>query len=268
MAELEFQLVRGIGFGVALATAVLLQRLSPHARLSGHWRVNGSFWLVDALIIGTVCGACACAAARWAGTREIGLFHHVATPAWLALVVTIGVLDLLSYLWHRANHVIPFLWRFHQVHHSDRAFTVSTALRFHPGELLLSLPLRLTAVIVLGASPVAVVVFEILFAVANLTEHGDIDLPVRLEPWLQSVWIIPALHRRHHSCARAELNTNFGTIFVFWDRLLGTYRASSSACKVTTGLPYTVDASTLVRAASLPFRSSGHPLFGPPGSSS
>jgi sterol desaturase/sphingolipid hydroxylase (fatty acid hydroxylase superfamily) len=255
MTELEFQLVRGVGFGAALAAAVLLQRLSPHARLSGSWRVNGSFWIMDALIIAAVCGACACTAARWAAAREIGLFHSVAVPGWLALVATIGVLDLVSYTWHRANHAIPFLWRFHQVHHSDSAFTVSTALRFHPGELLLSLPLRLAAVVALGATPGAVVTFEILFAVANLIEHGDIDLPQRLERRLQNVCITPALHRLHHSRKRAELNSNFGTIFAVWDRLLGTHQASASARRVTTGLPYAVDASTLLLAARLPFSS-------------
>jgi sterol desaturase/sphingolipid hydroxylase (fatty acid hydroxylase superfamily) len=265
MSELEFQLVRGVGFAAALATAVLLQRLSPHARHSGSWRVNGSFWLIDALIIAALCGACACTAARWAATREIGIFHSVAVPGWLAVVMTIGALDFVSYAWHRANHVIPLLWRFHQVHHSDSAFTVSTALRFHPGELLLSLPLRLAAVVALGATPGAVVTFEILFAVANLIEHGDIDLPLPLERNLQRVCITPALHRLHHSCKRTELNSNFGTIFAVWDRLLGTHLTSSSSRQIATGLPYAADASTLLPAVCLPFVSPARRFCGSSG---
>jgi sterol desaturase/sphingolipid hydroxylase (fatty acid hydroxylase superfamily) len=256
MNETEFQLIRGIGFSAALASAILAQRLSPHARLAGSWLVNGAFWLIDALLIGTLCGACACTAARWAEAHEVGLFHQVELPSGRALVATIGVLDLISYLWHRANHVVPFLWRFHQVHHSDSSFTVSTALRFHPGELVLSLPFRLAAVVALGASPAWVVSFEILFTIANLIGHGDIDLPMRFERRLQTVCITPALHRLHHSCRRAELNSNFGTIFTFWDRFLSTYRSSSSRNQVVTGLPYMVDASTVVRAARLPFSSS------------
>jgi sterol desaturase/sphingolipid hydroxylase (fatty acid hydroxylase superfamily) len=256
MSETDFQVIRGVGFSAALVIAILAQRLSPHARLVGSWRVNGAFWVMDALLIGALCGACACTAARWAAAHEIGLFHHVAFRSWLATVVTLVGLDLVSYVWHRANHVVAFLWRFHQVHHSDSTFTVSTALRFHPGELLLSLPLRLAAVVALGASPAAVVMFEILFAVANLIEHGDIDLPEWLELYLQTVCITPALHRLHHSRERVELSSNFGTIFAVWDRFLGTYRGSTSRNQVATGLPYVVDASTLVRAARLPFSAS------------
>jgi sterol desaturase/sphingolipid hydroxylase (fatty acid hydroxylase superfamily) len=255
MTETEFQLIRGIGFSAALAIAILVQLLSPHARLAGSWRVNGAFWLMDALLIGALCGACACTAARWAEAHEIGFFHYVAFPSWLALVATLVALDLVSYVWHRANHVVPFLWRFHQVHHSDSTFTVSTAVRFHPGELLLSLPFRLAAVVALGASPAWVVIFEILFTVANLIEHGDINLPEALERSLQIVCITPALHRLHHSCKRVELSSNFGTIFAVWDRFLGTYRRSSSRNLVATGLPYVVDASTVVRAVRLPFSS-------------
>jgi len=146
-------------------------------------------------------------------------------------------LDLVSYCWHRANHRIPPLWRFHQVHHSDAAFTVSTGVRFHPGELVLSLPLRLAAIAAVGAPIIGVIVFEIVFSVANLVEHGDIDLPLEFERRLGRVCITPALHRRHHSRRRDELDSNFGTIFAFWDRLLGTFADNSSAERVDTGLP-------------------------------
>src|SRR2546426_905890 len=92
-----------------------------------------------------------------------------------------AALDLVSYGWHRANHRVAPLWRFHRVHHSDPSFTVSTGVRFHPGELVLSLPLRLAAVVAIGASPAAVVAFEIAFTVANLIEHGDIDVVAPVE---------------------------------------------------------------------------------------
>lgn len=255
MTEGEFQIIRGGGFVAALLLATAAQRLSSHAHQKGSWRVNGAFWMLDALVVGMVCGACACTAARWAEARQIGLLHAVGVPPWLALILTVVALDFVSYVWHRANHVVPILWRLHQVHHSDPAFTVSTALRFHPGELLLSLPLRLAAVVAVGASPAAVVAFEVLFAVANFMEHGDISLPLPVERGWGWVCITPAFHRLHHARDWAKLNTNFGTVFVFWDRLLGSYRASSSEIRVETGLPGVNVALSLRQALVLPFDS-------------
>jgi sterol desaturase/sphingolipid hydroxylase (fatty acid hydroxylase superfamily) len=195
-----------------------------------------SLWIVDAVVTGVVCGACACRVARWAADARVGVLNATAAPAWVALPATVLSLDLVSYLWHRANHVLPILWRFHRVHHSDPTFTVSTALRFHPGELVLSLPLRLLAVALLGAPVVAIVAFEAIFAVANLVEHGDIDLPAALERRLGGALVTPALHRFHHTRVPLEQNRNYGTIFVFWDRLLRSYGPSSSARAVDVGL--------------------------------
>jgi sterol desaturase/sphingolipid hydroxylase (fatty acid hydroxylase superfamily) len=146
-------------------------------------------------------------------------------------------MDLVSYIWHRANHVVPFLWRFHQAHHSDSDYTVTTALRFHPGELLLALPVRLLAVAALGVPIVGVIVFEVIFAFANFYVHGNIDLPLKIERVLSRLFVTPALHRRHHSREARLLNTNFGTIFSFWDRLLNSYGENRSDVQVSTGLP-------------------------------
>ena len=140
------------------------------------------------------------------------------------------------------------------MHHSDTSFTVSTALRFHPGELLLSLPVRLAAIVALGGPPEAILAFEVLFTLANLVEHGDINLPARLEALLGRVLIIPALHRRHHARLVDDLNSNFGTILAIWDRLLGTYRESASDRTVDTGLPgAAADTVTFGHALSMPF---------------
>jgi sterol desaturase/sphingolipid hydroxylase (fatty acid hydroxylase superfamily) len=237
VTEPEFQAVRAAGFAVALALAVALQRLVPHAASRGSWRVNGAMWVLNAAVLGLVCGACVCAAARWAAQAGVGVMNVAAAPLLVAFPATVLALDLVSYGWHRANHRIVFLWRFHQVHHSDAAFTVSTGLRFHPGELLLSLPLRLAAVVLIGAPVAAVAVFEVTFTLANLIEHGDIDLRAGVEDRLALLLVTPALHRRHHARERAWLNSNFGTIFTLWDRLFGTYGPSSSRVRVGTGLP-------------------------------
>lgn len=131
---------------------------------------------------------------------------------------------------------------------------VSTGVRFHPGELLLSLPVRLAAVAALGPSPVAVVVFELVFTMANLVEHGDIDLPLAIERRIGRVCVTPALHRRHHSQRGSELNSNFGTIFAWWDRLLGTYTDSSSHERIETGLDALPETPGIGGALILPLR--------------
>jgi sterol desaturase/sphingolipid hydroxylase (fatty acid hydroxylase superfamily) len=237
MAESDARIVRLIGFALAIGAALLLQRLSPHSRQPGSTRVNGGLWLTNALITGTICGACVCAAAQWAAARQTGVFYATAAPAWLAVPLSILFLDLVSYAWHRANHVVPFLWRWHQVHHSDTSFTVTTSLRFHPGELVLSLPLRLAAVVLLGVPVFAVVVFEVAFTLANSLEHGDIDLPHGFEKSVQRIFVTAALHRWHHTVVTPDRDRNFGTIFSFWDRIFRSYAASDSRTRVKTGLP-------------------------------
>jgi len=233
--------------------ALLLQWLRPHAGLRGSWRVNGSLWCANLIVIGVVCGACACTVARWAAGAGIGVLNTAPVPRWLAIPTAIVTLDLVSYFWHRANHRVPVLWRFHQVHHSDPTFTASTGVRFHPGELLLSLPVRLTAVALIGASVEAVVLFEIVFAVANLVEHGDIDLPPRFERLTGRTFITPALHRRHHTKVGPDRDMNFGTIFATWDRLFGTRADNDSATAIETGLPG-LDELTLARVFVLPLQ--------------
>ena len=254
MTEVEFQAVKSAGFVLALALAVGLQWLRPHAAIEGSWRVNGALWLFNAALLGLVCGACACTVSRWAELRGFGLLALGAAPLAVAVPVSVLALDLVSYAWHRANHVVPFLWRFHQVHHSDASFTTTTALRFHPGELILSLPLRLVAVAALGVPVVGVIVFEVYFAFQNMFEHGNIDLPASLERRLAWLFVTPALHRRHHSRRRAELNSNYGTIFTFWDRGFGTFATGSSRVRVRTGLPGAEHSLGPVACLALPLR--------------
>lgn len=236
MDESRFQILRTAAFLLAVIVAFVAQRLVPYAGTRGSVRTNVGLWLVGAIVVGLACGTYGFTAARWAEARGFGLLHAAHAPVWLAILVTVAALDLLSYLWHRANHVVPFLWRFHHVHHSDLRFTASTALRFHPGELLLSVPLRLAVIVLLGAPVVGVLVFESVFALANLLEHGDITLPRDVERRLEGVLVTPALHRFHHSRAGLERDHNFATIFSFWDRLLGTYRRTSSAERIEVGV--------------------------------
>jgi sterol desaturase/sphingolipid hydroxylase (fatty acid hydroxylase superfamily) len=254
MTETEFQLVRGAGFTVALVVALGLERMLPHAPGRASWRENGVLWATNLVVMSVVCGACACTVSRWADAHGVGLFASASAPAWIAIPLSVLALDFVSYGWHRANHTFGFLWRFHQVHHSDPTFTATTAVRFHPGELLLSLPLRLSAVALLGVPIVAVIVFEVAFALANFVEHGNINVPLAFERGVARIFVTPALHRRHHSSRRSELNSNYATIFSFWDRLLGSYGESSSSLSFPIGLSGVRGPVGALRALTLPVR--------------
>ncbi len=234
--EATVQLVRGLVPLGAFALGLALERWVPHAALRPAWRANLGLWLVGLLLMAAVCGACGWAVAIWTQDSGRGLLNVAGVPLGVGIAVTVVGLDLLSYAWHRANHQIRFLWRFHRVHHADADYHVSTALRFHPGELLLALPVRLAAIAILGAPPVAVVAFEAIFGIANVLEHGNFDLPQRLEHVIGRVFVTPALHRRHHSTERRERDSNYGTVFSFWDRLARTFRADTSAAHFATGL--------------------------------
>jgi sterol desaturase/sphingolipid hydroxylase (fatty acid hydroxylase superfamily) len=237
LSESEVQIARGVAPFLALVVGVVLERTVPHAKLRPAWRTNLGLWLVGALLMAAVCGACGWTIAAWAQTSSVGVLNALHAPFGVGIAATIVGLDLLSYLWHRANHELSFLWRFHRVHHADPDYHVSTALRFHPGELLLALPVRLGAIVLLGAPPEAVVAFEAIFGIANVLEHGNFDLPRRLEQALETVLVTPALHRRHHSTERIERDSNYGTILCLWDRVARTLRPSTSAAQFATGLP-------------------------------
>jgi len=249
--------MRGIALGAAILVALVLEGWRPHERLRPAWRTNLGLWAFHTAVTTAVCGACGWVVAAWAEARGVGLLPWLGTGPWVCAALGVVALDGVSYLWHRANHQVPLLWRFHRVHHADESFHFTTSLRFHPGELLLALPVRLAAVLALGVPPEGVLVFEVVFGVANVLEHGNFDLPRRLEPIAQRVLITPALHRGHHASDWHELNTNFGTVLSAWDRLAGTFRRGDGSLVVVTGLPDGQRAPDLFGSLILPFRRGG-----------
>jgi sterol desaturase/sphingolipid hydroxylase (fatty acid hydroxylase superfamily) len=260
LSESEVQLVRGLAPLAAFGLGLVLERVAPHAALRPAWRANLGLWLLDALLMAAVCGACGWAVAGWAQASGFGVLNAIDAPLAVGIAATVVGLDLVSYAWHRANHRVRFLWRFHRVHHADADYHVSTALRFHPGELLLALPVRLGVMALLGAPPVAVVAFEAMFGIANVLEHGNFQLPRRVEQVLGIALVTPALHRRHHSTERSARDSNFGTILCLWDRLARTFYPSTSAAVFATGLPGRTGKGARSLAAMLlaPFRSSSN----------
>lgn len=161
---------------------------------------------------------------EYAAAHDLGLCHALGLgwPACAAL--TFVLFDLWMYAWHRANHQMPFLWRFHRVHHTDPAMDSTTALRFHPGEILLSTLANCLVLMALGMSLGMLVLYKTLMVLVILFHHSNLDVPARLDAALRRLIVPPSMHRVHHSAVRAETDSNYGTVFSLWDRLFRSFR--------------------------------------------
>lgn len=229
----EWQWRLGVFLGL-LAVLAVAEVYWPRRKANRpqRWPVNFSLALIYTLVMRLVMPV---AAVSWATTleaRQWGLLHLFAWPdwiSWLETLLAVLLLDLAIYWQHRLMHAIPWLWRLHRVHHSDLAFDVTTGLRFHPGEILVSMLLKLAILTLLGASPLAVLMFELLLSAASLWEHANLRLPPRLEQMWRQVNVTPDMHRIHHSVQVPETNSNFGFCLSWWDHLFGSYRAQPQA---------------------------------------
>jgi sterol desaturase/sphingolipid hydroxylase (fatty acid hydroxylase superfamily) len=157
--------------------------------------------------------------------NQWGLFNIVDVPFWVGFVATIIIMDLAIYFQHRLFHMVPLFWRLHRLHHADLDYDVTTGLRFHPIEILLSMAIKFALVAVLGAPGLAVVVFEIILNGMAVFNHANAKLPLGLDRVLRLIFVTPDVHRVHHSTIPAEFNMNFGFNLSLWDRLFGTYKA-------------------------------------------
>ena len=155
--------------------------------------------------------------------------NALAAPAWVAVPVSVLLLDLAIYLQHVAFHAVPVLWRLHRMHHSDLDIDVTTGLRFHPIEIVLSMGIKLAVVAALGAPALAVLVFEVLLNATSMFNHANLRLPPTMDRALRWILVTPDMHRVHHSVVVAETNSNYGFSLPWWDRLFGTYRDQPAA---------------------------------------
>jgi sterol desaturase/sphingolipid hydroxylase (fatty acid hydroxylase superfamily) len=196
------------------------------------------------------------AAILWARQYDFGLFNWMPLPLWAELPVAFLLLDFTFYYWHRLNHRWSLLWRFHNVHHIDADLDVSTSIRFHFGEMALSAIFRVLQLGLLGVSPATFLLFEVSFAMATMFHHSNWHLPFRLESLLNRVFVTPRMHTIHHSIVERETDSNFSTIFSWWDRLNVTFRAFEPQAKTVIGVPAYQDRAdqTLSAALLLPFR--------------
>ena len=193
------------------------------------WTNNFALVVLDTVILRLTFPILAVGLALMAEARGWGLFNALDLPLWLAVLLSILLLDLAIYLQHVLFHAVPGLWRLHRMHHADLEFDVTTGLRFHPVEIVLSMVIKLAVVAALGAPAVAVLLFEVLLNATALFNHANIRLPAGVDRVLRWVMVTPDMHRVHHSVIPAETNSNFGFNLPWWDRLLGTYQAQPKA---------------------------------------
>ena len=193
------------------------------------WMSNIGIVILDSIILRLVFPATAAGIAVVAGSLGWGLFNALAWPFWVEVVLAVIVLDLAIYLQHVMFHAVPGLWRLHMVHHADLDFDLTTGVRFHPFEVLLSMVIKMAVIGALGAAPLAVILFEVLLSATSIFNHGNVVLPPALDRLLRLIVVTPDMHRVHHSLIADETNSNFGFNLPWWDRLLGTYRAQPAA---------------------------------------
>ena len=186
------------------------------------WRANLGLAVVNTLILRVLLPTSAIALASLAGENGWGLLNSFPLPGWAAVLAGVVLLDLVIYFQHVLFHAVPALARLHAVHHADPDFDLTTGIRFHPLEMLLSAVIKFAAVAALGAPAEAVLIFEVLLNATAMFNHANVTLPASVEPWVRRVLVTPDMHRIHHSVVEAERNSNYGFCLSIWDRLLGT----------------------------------------------
>ena len=225
---------------------------------AARWPSNLGIVVVDALAVRILIPTAAAGVALLAEAHRFGLFHWLGWPTVLAGLVGFLVLDLVIYGQHMAFHHVPWLWRLHRVHHADLDVDVTTGVRFHPVEILLSMVVKMATVALIGIPVAAVVAFEVVLNATAMFNHANVVLPAWLDRIVRLILVTPDMHRVHHSVIRGETDSNFGFNLPWWDRLFGTYRAEPAAGHdgMTIGLPIFRDPAELRldRLLTQPFR--------------
>lgn len=188
--------------------------------------------------------------------ESVGLLGWITMPGLVEGVAGFLLLDYTTYLWHRLNHRAAFLWRFHSVHHTDLDLDVTTAFRFHFGEIALSAAYRVAQVLVIGVTPALLVAYEIVLSMATEFHHSNMRLPLGFERVLNRLIVTPRMHGIHHSIVERETNSNWSVVFCWWDHAHGTIRLDVPQDRLTIGLPAYRDGGELTfgRLVAMPFR--------------
>ncbi len=246
-----------IGLGIAL---FVLERFVPlrkatHALLA-RLAVNLTLGALAIITAAAVVRPAVLSVMRMASHTSFGLLQLVSMPIPLQFVIGFLLMDLTFYYWHLANHQVPLLWRFHNVHHIDPDLDVSTAVCFHIGEVALSAGFRFIQMLLIGVSPGIYAAYEAVFQANTLFHHSNVRLDIRVERWMNTVLVTPRMHGIHHSQVQEETTANFSVVFPWWDRLHRTLRLNIPQSAIAIGIPgYSApEDNTLWHTLSMPFR--------------
>ena len=233
MTEADVSMLRLAFFmGILMGMAVLERIFPRRERListSVRWVNNLALVFVNSALMRLVIPVSLVWFADHVALQQWGLFNILEAPYWVGFVASLILLDLAIYFQHRLFHAVPVLWRLHRLHHSDLDIDVTTGLRFHPIEILLSMGIKFALVALLGAPAAAVLVFEVVLNGMSIFNHANMNIPAVLDRILRIFVATPDYHRVHHSVKSLETNSNFGFNLSCWDRLFGTYRAQPEA---------------------------------------
>jgi len=250
----------GFFFGVLIIMAIweLLwpRRVLTMSKLT-RWLSNLGIVVIDSFILRLLFPVLAIGVAMTGQENNWGLLNNIQLPYWLSVGLGVLALDLVIYLQHLMFHAIPLLWRLHMMHHADLDIDVTTGLRFHPVEIIVSMIIKLSAVAAIGPPALAVLVFEVTLNATAMFNHSNVKMPFHVDKILRLLVVTPDMHRVHHSVIIRETNSNFGFNFPWWDRLFGTYRSQPVAGHegMTIGLSQFRDPkrNNLFRMLVLPF---------------
>ena len=211
---------------ILIMAEILLPKKKRIHNRKDRWITNGLITLINTASVNIVHIAIpliAIVAAIDVSNGKMGLFNIINFPIWIEIILTVIILDFIIWGQHLLSHKIPFVWRFHRMHHTDRDLDVTTAVRFHPFEIIFSMFIKITSIYILGASAIAVIIFEIMLNGMAMFNHANLRIPFRIENILRKFIVTPDLHRIHHSIYIDEHNKNFGFSLSIWDKIFKCY---------------------------------------------
>lgn len=249
MIPFNIVLLRGLlswgGFVLFLLFEMARPYRQPSVSKMQRLVTNVSLTVFNSAILSLIFASAAINTALYVSHNRLGLLNMISLPSWTRILITILFMDFMLYVWHLLNHEMPLLWRFHRVHHSDLNMDVSTATRFHIGELLISAVIKLGLIYFIGADLVSVIIFESLLVFTAQFQHSSLRVPGWFEDIFWLLFVPPSMHRIHHSVVIRERDTNYGTILSVWDRICGTLLKDIDQDRIVIGTGFYRDPDKL-----------------------
>ncbi|MFC1829158.1 sterol desaturase family protein [Thermodesulfobacteriota bacterium] len=240
MPHITIEAVRLWAFWGGLFVFLCLELIIPYRKTTvskpKRWMINMGITAFNALVLYLLFASAVFRTARHVSEKQLGVLNLLEIPFWAKILVTVIFMDFMLYVWHFLNHEMPLLWRFHRVHHTDLNMDVSSATRFHIGELAISAIIKISLVFFLGADLIGVVCFETLLVLSAQFHHSSLTVPTWFEKLFWVLFVPPSMHRIHHSVVIKERDSNYGTIFSIWDRAFGTLVSGVDQDRIRIGI--------------------------------